>query len=341
MESRVGKVPGIRAKRKQVTNHEPHRPHMRASFSGDRSSTSNLTQDQSASNLTPSELGFQHCDSDAGIDWATDWQLASPDTVGTNFVNDSSNIHVAQNTSTEGTSISSDSSTALNGNDDFSMTMDVNLDNLLMPQPPISPRMHNVEESPTTPQMLISLGLRPRNEVDSQCCLEACQAISDLENYIMADLKAFKIILGIVRKALEKLTHLMSLQQSSRNLRCLMLFTTLMYQVLELLEVCLSTVAAEEERQRSRSLTGGLSSLGFGDFSIDAEEQSAFRIQTILKETQQATEVLGRLKTLTGVGPDPGSVNYSQSAQGKARGDCYVDLEIRLRDLTTRCARKR
>ncbi|KAI1457522.1 hypothetical protein F4805DRAFT_172408 [Annulohypoxylon moriforme] len=331
MESRVGKVPGIRAKRKQAANHEPHRPPMRGSIS-DRSSTSNLT---------PSELSFQHSDSDPGMEWATGWHLDPPGAVGTNFSDSSSNIHVTQNASTEGTSISSESATALNPNDDFSMTMDVNLDDLLMPHQSMSPGTQHVEDPPTTGQVLISLGLRPRNEVDSQCCLEACQIISDMENYIMADLKAFRIILGIVRKALEKLTHLMGLQQGSRNLRCLMLFTTLMYQVLELLEACLSTVAAEEERQRNRSLTSGLTGLGFGDFSIDAEEQSAFRTQTILKEIQQTTEVLGKLRTLAGVGPDSGSANGSQSAQGKARGDCYLDLEIRLRDLATRCARKR
>lgn len=327
MESRVGKVPGIRARRKQLAGRETPRPPMRATSSGDRSSTSNLA---------PSELGFQPSDSDVGIEWTTDWHLD-----GANFADDSSNIQVARNTSIEGTSISSDSATALDGNADFSMTMDVNLDDLLMHQQPISPRMQHAEDSPAMPQVLISLGLRPRSEADSQCCLEACQIINDLENYIMADLRAFKIILGIVRKALEKLTYLIGLQQSSRNFRCLMLFVTLMYQVLELLEVCMSIVADEEERQRSRSLTGDLSGLGFGGFSIDAEEQSAFRTQTIRKEIQQSIEVVGRLRALAGVGADPYLANSSQSAPSKAERDCYLDLEIRLRDLAPRCIGKR
>lgn len=190
-------------------------------------------------------------------------------------------------------------------------------------------------DKPTQP-MPLSLGLRPRNEVDSQCCIDCCHIISDLEGYIMAELKTFKILLGIIRKALETLSDFIRQQQSSRSLRCMMLFTTLMYQVYELLEVCYTTVT--EERDKQRRLGAGSSRLGFGDFSaIDLEEQSVMRIQSIVREVQQALEVVGQLRTLAAVGPDRAQLGIdADSLAGKARGDCYLDLELRFRNLLIR-----
>ena len=88
-------------------------------------------------------------------------------------------------------------------------------------------------------------------------------------------------------------------------------------------------------------MAGDSSRFAFEDFSIDAVEQSAFRIHTILREIYQAIEVLRKLKTLSGVEPDLGTEGDSQSAQAKARGECYLDLELRFRDLAARCEGKR
>lgn len=186
----------------------------------------------------------------------------------------------------------------------------------------------------STPPMPLSLGLRPRNEVDSQCCIDCCHIISDLEGYIMAELKTFKILLGIIRKALETLSDLIRQQQSSRSLRCMMLFTTLMYQIYELLEVCYTTIT--EERGKQRRLAVGSSRLGLGDFSaIDLEEQSVMRIQSIVREAQQALEIVGQLRALAAVGPDQARLDAgADSSTGRARGDCYLDLEFRFRNLS-------
>ncbi|RYP47129.1 hypothetical protein DL768_006772 [Monosporascus sp. mg162] len=339
VESRVGKVPGVRAKRKQMLNQESPRPQSSETISGDRSAA--------APGIAPTtESSSQDCEQDSVIGWTTDWHIgALGDIIGADFQADASNIHVAHSTATiTAPESSSGFAAAVSSSEEFSINaMHVTLGDFSMSQHPGSPSIEQVEGLSPTPQVPMSLGLRPRNEIDSQCCLECCQIINDLENYIMAELRSFKIILGIVRKALEKVRHLMGLQHRSRDLRCLMLFTPLMHQVLELLELCLFTVADEKERQQNRSLTGGLSGLGFGDFSMsDAEEQSAFRIHTMLREIHQATEVLSKLKTLAGVEPDPRTtVDGSRSTQAKARGECYADLEFRFRDLATRCERKR
>ncbi|KAF3058431.1 hypothetical protein GL218_05724 [Daldinia childiae] len=332
LESRVGKVPGIRAKKKPIQDHQAQRLQNMVTPSMERS-------------LSPSDksagLNFQDQTQNENMEWSipTEWDIQPSDTITMASPDDSSNMQAAQHSNT-GTSSNSESITTYTNDTEISMSsIDANLEDFLAPYPTMAPPIEHASEIETTPQLQVSLGLRPRSEVDSQCCLECCHIISELENYIMEDLKVFKIIIGIVRTATLKLTQLMRLQQGSRNLRCLMLFTTLMYQILELLEVCLCAVAADKDKQRSRILPGG-SGFGFEGFSIDAEEQLAFRTQTLLKEVRQATEALGSLKTLATVGPSSETGGGPDSAQGKARGDCQVDLEHRFKDLAVRCARK-
>lgn len=285
-------------------------------------------------------LDFQDQTQNENMEWSiSDWDIQPSGTIIMTSPDDSSNIQVAQHGNAR-TASNSESITANTNDTEITIpSIDANLEDLLAPYPTMVPPIEHAEETEITPRLQVSLGLRPRSEVDSQCCLECCQIISDLENYIMADLKVFKIIIGIVKNATSKLIQLMRLQQGSRNLRCLMLFTTLMYQILELLEVYLCAVAADKDKPRSRILHEG-TGFGFEGFSIDAEEQSAFRTQTLLKEVRQATEALGSLKTLATVGPSSETQCGLESAQGKARGDCQVDLEHRFKDLALRCARK-
>jgi hypothetical protein len=187
--------------------------------------------------------------------------------------------------------------------------------------------------------MPLSLGFRPRNEHDSQCILECVRIISDVENYIMAALKSFKILLGIIRKALNSLKTLIGLQQASSNLRCFFLFCTILYQVLEMLESCFANV--QREYNTSRHTTADVSPLGLWkpstgleDFGMDPEEQSEWRLQIILKEVNHATEVLKKMKSLAGVGPD---VNESLGDEAStSREGCHLDLENRFQDLSSR-----
>ncbi|RMZ66219.1 hypothetical protein GMOD_00005302 [Pyrenophora seminiperda CCB06] len=222
-------------------------------------------------------------------------------------------------------------------NDSGMSSMDFSLNDLLRtPSVVEEPVLNN---STTRPPMPLSLGLRPRNEQDSQCILECVRIITDVENYIMAELKSFKILLNITRKALNSLKRLIGLQQASRNLRCLFLFSTIQYQVLEMLEACFTNV------QRECSLGGtsgtGTSALGLRkplmgleDFGVDPEEQSEWRLQMILKEVNHATETLKKMKSLAGIGPD---TNESQGDDAStSREGCYLDLELRLEDLSMR-----
>ncbi|KAI0470478.1 hypothetical protein GGR56DRAFT_146899 [Xylariaceae sp. FL0804] len=250
-----------------------------------------------------------------------------------NFGGESSSIEVAGYPNSGASATSSEPLMVSTGGQNYGLdVMDSDLTDLFLHQPNEPVPVTQAGLMFSSPPTAMAPVLGPSSELDSQCCLECCQMITGLENYIMADLKAFSLILGIIRRALQKASQLIEIQQSSSNLRFLSLFAAFMYQVLELLEVYVSAVTADKNRQRNRSLTGGTTGLGFGDFFTDAEEQSAIRNQTTLRETQRATEVLGKLKTLAGITPDAEPSSGAGSLQGKARGNCYHDLEARFRD---------
>ncbi|KAI0382177.1 hypothetical protein F5Y04DRAFT_50310 [Hypomontagnella monticulosa] len=321
-ESRVGKVPGIRAKK---------RP------SGQQNQTQRLQNLANVSEeryLSPpddaTEPNFQEEIHNGNTEWSiTDWDIPPSDTITMTPPDNPSDLQVAQPNDFEAPA-----------NREIDISIDPSIQELLAPNPTLNSPTWQAEDISCTPQLQVSLGLRPRTEVDSQCCLECCQIINDLETYIMADLKVFKIILGIVQNATSKLAQLIRLQRGSRNLRCMMLFTTLMYQILELLEVGLCAIAADKDKPRTRILAGG-TAFEYEGVSVDVEEQSVLRKQTLLKEVKQATEVLGMLTILATAGPNSEPGIGPVSAQGKAGGECQIDLECRFKDLALRCGGKR
>ncbi|CAJ2504447.1 Uu.00g118410.m01.CDS01 [Anthostomella pinea] len=328
-ESRVGKVPGVRAKRKHTPNRNDSQqsPRNQASISSKRSTNHAATS---------TDLTYPDPDHEENVNWSTDWDL---DPSSVDFSEELASIHIPSHTTAQGLSASPGPIMTFSGAEEYSLPdIDPSLEEFFMTQPSIPTPTEQPSEAFSSPQLPSMMGLRPRDESDSQCCLECCQIISDLENFIMTELKAFKIILGIVRKTLERLNHLVHVQESSRDIRCIMLFITLMYQILDLSGAGLSTVADEADRQRKRSLSGVTSGLGFGDFSMDAQEQSAFRMQAILKEVQHANEILGRIRALAGAGTTSDANGTSGSGQGQARGDCFLDLDVRFHELVARFA---
>jgi hypothetical protein len=214
--------------------------------------------------------------------------------------------------------------------------IDFNLNELL--QSPPSTEELSESTSAVQPTMPLSLGLRPRNDQDSQCILECSKIITDLENYIMADLKAFKLLISIIKKALDSQATLIGLQQGSRNLRCLFLFSTILYQVLEMLES--SVASARRESRSAQDSSGSYPSaaaqfprLAFGDFGMDPEDQLAWQLQTVSREVNHAIEVIRKLKSLSGIGPEDESRRGDDI--GNSREGCYLDLEMRYSALSS------
>ncbi|KAF2677296.1 hypothetical protein K458DRAFT_163578 [Lentithecium fluviatile CBS 122367] len=315
-ESRVGKVPGIRAKKRRLENEQQEgRVQMAAPpasvIASNSTDTSSLTGD----------------DDDALAQWAQDAIMNIPE----------HNADFLQN---------HDSIMASMGDSYNLPAMDFNLDTLLQPfpaSPPTQPTESRPMQSPISqPQTSSFTPHRPRDRSDSQFVIDCTQIVSDLENYIVADLKSFKIVLGLVKRALEKVVQLSDTPQAARNMRCTILLTAIMYQVVELLDVCYIMLSEDSDRQCNPSFTLRpansllLPGLGLGDFGIDAEEQNAWRSQMILKEVRQAGEVLRKMKMLATKGPE-----QLQPSHGRSRGECFVDLELKLTDLAGRIARRR
>ncbi|KAF2204310.1 hypothetical protein GQ43DRAFT_460840 [Delitschia confertaspora ATCC 74209] len=345
MESRVGKVPGIRGKRRKTQSGENQHVGQNTGAVSDLVTTGRGHEKDS----------FEDEGDDQTISWATEPQVNASDEDG-DFI-DHSNTHSSHSSShvvdTSTSNFQSSSNTLIGSStSDFSVlpTMGFNLDELLMSTTPLnSPHQ---TQSASLNQTSDSLGIfknsvtqdqQQKNAIDSECVVECCQMISDLESYIVADLRAFKIILGIVREGFAKLQELIGFQQTSRNLRCMMLFATIMYQIHHLLESCHARLASEGEdglptSAASRSLGLRKSGLGLGKFCIDAEEQSTWRSEIILKEVHQGVEVLRMIKALAGVGPDGFN---PETPQEKAREHCYVDIELCWKDLAERIAQSR
>lgn len=274
-------------------------------------------------------------------DWNVDWQPDSGLGETGNTREGSSVVELADSGTDVDDFSASDCITAMSATSEFALpATDQSFEELLNFSPSMPAHIEQATELRAPVYPSTSFALRPRNDVDSQCCIECCQMFMDLENYIVSQLKAFKLLLGIIRKALERLAHLVGVQQESRDLRCLMLLSTIMYQIIELLEVCLDAMKAEGDKQRARRLTGTSTGLGFGDYAIDEEEQTALRVQTILKEINQAVEVLRKIKVLAGMGPENDQSAGSDSAQGQARQCCYDDLEVRFENLRLQCTRQ-
>ncbi|KAJ8114105.1 hypothetical protein ONZ43_g4988 [Nemania bipapillata] len=283
-------------------------------------------------------MGFPQRNAGEISSWATEWDMESTEINGD--LSQEPSITVAQLSDGRASSATQNSPIAFSPGEDLSMSMvDPNLDDLdlfLQPSQTHMLEQNHIISSDTAAPM--ALGLRPRNEIDSQCFLECCHILSDLENIIIDEVKTSKIVLGNIKQALECMTQWVELQQESRNLRCRMLFGVLMYQIAELFETCLATAASDKDRLRNGTRRiGRLSEFRFGDYSMDAEEQLAFRTQTILKEVRRALVLLEKMKGLIVTGAVGMSV---PTGLRKYPGEEYHrDLQRRFDDIAERLNR--
>ena len=166
-------------------------------------------------------------------------------------------------------------------------------------------------------------------DLDSHCVLACTEIISNLENYILADLKALDLCLAIVRQTVDELSRLVDTQQASRNFRCMALFSVIMYQMIELLEAGCTVFLVENQDGTGKVVPewlrkGCTPGIGFGAFRMGASEQRAWRRDIVLKELRQSSEVLQKIIALARLGP-------RQACRGtpEDRAACYSELEGR------------
>lgn len=165
--------------------------------------------------------------------------------------------------------------------------------------------------------------------VDSHCVLACTEIINNLERYVLAELKALDLCLTIVRPANEDLRRLVDTQKASRNFRCMALFSVIMYQIVELFEVgcaafILEGIGGPEKMLPEWLRSGGTSGLGLGAFRMGAKEQRAWRTDIVLKDVQQSVEILQSIVTLARLGPRQACQDTPDE-----RASCYSELECR------------
>lgn len=150
-----------------------------------------------------------------------------------------------------------------------------------------------------------------RRSDESSVVLAVLQLASALEEYIAAGLALPDIVLGITRRATDRLASLaeallerrrQALSLDSPSTRIFALFIMVLEQTADLLEAACDKLLAGEERDDS---TIPLSPLGmsigaFGSFQPDPSERRAWQAGVVVKEVRNAVTVLGRVGELAG-----------------------------------------
>ncbi|KAF2265214.1 hypothetical protein CC78DRAFT_579621 [Lojkania enalia] len=328
-ESRIGKNPGIRAKKRRIQNEEnallrPTENQQQKTHQPDFQILQTSLPPSTPGLASPVINSVDQSTNDEAFQWATTSQLDSSEASG--------ELLDTLTGGTTGTSATSESVAPNSAIDDFMSNLDLDFDEMWNSQAIRQP-FQNRQEATLDPPPIPDDSQKLRNENDSRCVMQCCHFISDLETYISAEIEAFQIRLGIARKANGRLHELIGFQQGSRNLRCLMLFNTVCYQIIELLDLCHKTIASSDSYRRSGSflMLGGI---GFGEFGFDEEERLAWQKQRIVKEINKVSEMVRKIKTLAGVGPDHSTSEATPLAA--ARGNCYNDLEARIKELAAK-----
>ncbi|MCJ1380216.1 hypothetical protein MMC17_003319 [Xylographa soralifera] len=201
------------------------------------------------------------------------------------------------------------------------------------------PRPHATPALPRVLPPLVELRHQTQTSSDSQCILACCSIVTNLETYIDARIKVLDLALDVVRKAVTSLTQI--IDQGSNSRCCHMLLAAIMYQVVLVLERGCATFleqhhAAATGTTSSNDNSGGLAQFdsvggmlcgfGFSGFQVDAGEQRAWRARVVLKEIRQVNEILKRITALA-------TRDATIPLPALAEETCHRDVILRLETL--------
>ncbi|KAF2681266.1 hypothetical protein K458DRAFT_343898 [Lentithecium fluviatile CBS 122367] len=195
------------------------------------------------------------------------------------------------------------------------------------PTPPSTTNSAHATPPEETPKQDLS-------KLDSRCVLASTQILVTLENYLLSELKALDLILTTVSKAADDLKKLVQLQHESRCDRCIILFTIIMLQIVALLEAGSNTAADNGSDIMSDILTGTQPtfgpSFGLGAFVLTSEEQKSWRSRIVTKEYRHVGDILSSLMVLARLGPRDSS---NDPIAVDSRLKCLGSIEQRLKEM--------
>lgn len=313
MESRVGKVPGIRARK-------PKAP---------RSPKSDI-----ASPAALTELDVQTVaswEADALTAWPTDWQISpnsSPATGGGSESSLDQNNFTGPNTP------------SLFGTPSF-LTPFYNIDECDLvtgyespENEASSPMMDTLAHENTAMEDIWEPD--KESEIDAQFIRNCCQMIMDLNEYLSANLKSPKIALDIVHQANRGLTHLVGVYAKSKRDNFLGLLTSLMYQIVDMLKLCVVLIGTEKHHPRRLRISPNI--LGtrtrFGGAATDAVQESFIIAQSVHYEIQRGLEMVATLKAIGRM--DCEDIEIEMSKGDDSKTESCIKLERRLQELRER-----
>lgn len=317
VESRSGRVPGVRAK--QTKQSEPVPNSVESSTSPDSFSVSNASEGPnqgqarfSAPGSLPVDFDLATSADNAFSDWPADMDFLVQGDILNNgeaflgpFQNESittaSEFGRAQSLSfhppvpnlaqTTGYSVLNQNDTARH--ESLSAMYNKRETQAFQNRTPPSISTHH-----TPPQGFVLNSCRA-SESDSNCIIKCIQIINTLENWISADLKPLDIILQSSRQTIEELDAVLSDQESSGNRRALTLCIVALSQVVELVENgCKSFFGDVHQKPQNKPIGGEQTSkiiFNLGDFVETPSEHRVRKAELVVQELQGCQRMLQKL----------------------------------------------
>ena len=196
-----------------------------------------------------------------------------------------------------------------------------------------SRRAEKIQRSAT-----LKLDAEPTSEdlgrLDSHCVLSCVRVIGTLENYLLGGLKNLDLITETISRSGVEVRKLVQLQQKSRCDRCVLLFNTIIFQMIELLEAGTKPLSDGRADFPGASLFPiAEAGFGFGSLSPSTEEQRLWRSRIVRGACQRVGEVMSGVIGLARLGPRGVTLPPEAAAQ---RVKCLVDMELKLKNLYER-----
>jgi hypothetical protein len=159
----------------------------------------------------------------------------------------------------------------------------------------------------------------------SQCVIACSKMTQSLEKYISDDLKVLELIFSIAKRVISQLNSLLDLELECQHMKCMPLICVVMHQVVELLEAGCSNFIEDDEHSKVMSdpLGNSLSGFGFDGFATNGEHQRRWQSQMLLRELQPSVSILRRIGTLI-------SADFP-SGSGRIVGQREIHREIQTR----------
>lgn len=191
-------------------------------------------------------------------------------------------------------------------------------------------------------QRMATLSTEAMAALNSKCIIALADITITLENYLRSNLKVLDLIVTSVRSVADELKKVALHQRQLRNERCMFLSITVMYQVIALLESGSLDILGPTSTNRDQPGGAGGSiefrpRLGFGVLSaFSEEEQRSMKIHVIRKECQNMDEIIAEFVALAKLGPE-GSAPPT-SAELEERAKCFTGLQRRLKVLSSKAS---